>query len=185
MTQFTVGWATSQRYGDALRRIVMLELAMSSGMSERVLFNVGDISDKTEMSSSEVVAALQGLLDDCFLIACDFDERGDGYALLPHDAFGSDNSWRDFRPRPPSCGAALRRRAIAAFEQTCSYCRKRGDAKFGPDGSPWQIDRIVAGAVYEAANITLSCRPCNASKGKRPAPVGTLSLADIEPFTVE
>lgn len=42
-----------------------------------------------------------------------------------------------------------------------------------PDGSAWEIDRIVPGSKgggYEAHNVTLSCKPCNRVKGAKLAP---------------
>lgn len=66
--------------------------------------------------------------------------------------------------------AALKARALIAFALTCVYCHRVGIPERGPDGRPWELDRVVPGASggeYEAGNVVLACRTCNRDKGAR------------------
>lgn len=86
------------------------------------------------------------------------------------------------RPDYSNCPVAIRSEVIRRFERTCVYCGNSGDEKNGPDGKPWEIDRIVpgsSGGSYEASNITLSCKECNMKKGAKMAPQNTFSLGDL------
>ena len=86
------------------------------------------------------------------------------------------------QPDYSNCPQALREAVIEKFEQTCSYCKEEGSEFLGPDGKPWEIDRIVPGSRgggYEAVNITLSCKQCNMKKGAKMAPYGIRSLGAI------
>ncbi len=71
---------------------------------------------------------------------------------------------------------ALRERAIIAF-LCCSYCGgEHRDDGMGPDGRPWQLDRIypgVLGGEYRPDNVTLSCATCNIQKKDEPGGSGT------------
>lgn len=87
-------------------------------------------------------------------------------------------------PQPDfsNCTKELRLEVIARFNATCVYCGHNGDSENGPDGKPWHIDRILPGSKggkYVASNVTLSCGPCNSSKGAKMAPSHVLSLGAI------
>lgn len=78
-------------------------------------------------------------------------------------------------------------RVKRAFGYTCQYCGAVGnDVGVGPyrDGFPtggrWSIDRIDPGGIYEPANVTLACVPCNAGKQNRRLVGSVRSLADVE-----
>ena len=86
------------------------------------------------------------------------------------------------QPDYSNCPSDLREAVIERFEQTCSYCGKEGNEYLGPDGKPWEIDRIISGSRgggYEAFNVTLSCKQCNMKKGAKMAPQETRSLGAI------
>lgn len=182
MTMQTVTWVTERRYGNALMRFVMLALAMESGAESAMKTKLSRIARSTEIDEAHVPAILDRLVDDGHLLSWQPKSRYADLIIItfPTDAFPEFRRPDQPIPRPPSCPPSLRRRVIAAFDHRCTYCGHFGDLKSGCDGSPWQIDRIVAGGPYEEGNVTLACRPCNASKGTRPAPEGTLSLADVE-----
>lgn len=77
------------------------------------------------------------------------------------------------RPNYQSCPAKLRLEVIEAFQETCSYCGRKGSDK-DPDGRSWHVDRIIPGSRgggYSPENIALSCARCNISKGASVAPV--------------
>ena len=88
------------------------------------------------------------------------------------------------RPNYQSCPPKLRIEVIEAYQETCSYCGRKGNAK-DPDGRSWHIDRIIPGSRgggYSPENITLSCATCNISKGAgmAPVPVPDLGAKRIE-----
>lgn len=79
--------------------------------------------------------------------------------------------------------SVLRRRAIVAFDRTCAYCSRQGDDLTGPDGKPWELDRIkpgAAGGEYVPENVALACGPCNRRKTDAVGGWPTPSLADLE-----
>lgn len=86
---------------------------------------------------------------------------------------------------PPSeCPKTMKVLVIEAFERLCEYCKRQGGDQTGPDGNPWEVDRIVPnskGGQYEPANVTLCCRACNQKKRAKDAPPGTRSLASMRP----
>ncbi len=82
------------------------------------------------------------------------------------------------RPNYQSCPPKLRLEVIDAYQQTCSYCGRKGDAH-DPDGRSWHIDRIIPGSrggSYSPENIALSCATCNIRKGANLAPVPVSDL---------
>ena len=84
------------------------------------------------------------------------------------------------KPDYSNCPTALRQEVIQRFNKTCSYCGDIGDDKRGPDKKAWEIDRIVPGSKgggYVADNVTLSCGPCNRTKGANLAPLEMSKLA--------
>lgn len=76
------------------------------------------------------------------------------------------------------CPKWLRAAVIETFAMTCAYCGGVGQADEGPDGRPWQIDRIVPasrGGRYEPSNVTLACANCNSSKGTKETPTSLVN----------
>lgn len=65
---------------------------------------------------------------------------------------------------------SLKQRAITAFRFCCAYCERQGTSTHDPDGSAWELDRIIPGAhggEYRADNVALACRACNRDKRAR------------------
>lgn len=90
------------------------------------------------------------------------------------------------RPNYKGCPRLLRLETIEVFQQTCAYCEQHGDSKNGPDGNPWEIDRIVPGSKggsYTPENIALACKQCNMRKGAKLAPEEFLSMGAKKEIT--
>lgn len=177
MSLHTITWAQERRYGDPLLRFAMLSLAMDSGGEREMQCRLSRLAAETEIPAALLLGLLEELARDGHLLEFKIENPEYFTVLFPEDAFPPE------LPRvkqPPGCPKGLRRRSVLAFNCHCTYCGAGGDRVDGPDGSPWQIDRIVAGGPYQPDNITLACRPCNARKGNRPAPPRTRSLADVE-----
>lgn len=89
------------------------------------------------------------------------DRRPNLYQMLMDEPIAMSRSEMG---KSSGAGPALRREVIAAFYETCHWCRGEGDAKNGPDGAAWEVDRVVSGASggqYVRENVVLSCRTCN------------------------
>lgn len=79
-------------------------------------------------------------------------------------------------PRTPATrrGALVNRRlarCIAAFDATCAYCKRKGDALRDPDGRSWTRDHVIprsTGGAGQPNNIVLACWRCNAAKCDKP-----------------
>lgn len=59
---------------------------------------------------------------------------------------------------------------IAENGERCRYCRRKGDARNGPDGKAWHIDHVTpvaAGGTNARENLALACAGCNTAKGHR------------------
>lgn len=81
-----------------------------------------------------------------------------------------------FNPKPPmgglqaKCSDLLRDETIARFSSTCNWCHRSGDQLNGPDGNPWNIDRMIPGSrggMYTPDNVVLSCGHCNKGRGAK------------------
>lgn len=85
-------------------------------------------------------------------------------------------------PNYENCSKTLREQVISVFGGVCEYCQKEGDEQIGPDGHPWQIDRVIPGfkgGKYTAENVCLSCKACNSKKWIRDAATGTRTMGAI------
>lgn len=57
---------------------------------------------------------------------------------------------------------------LKLYDNKCVCCKLQGTDATGPDGNPWDIDRIIPGirgGKYTEDNIVLSCHTCNIKKG--------------------
>lgn len=172
MSWQATSWAARRRYDDPLARFVMLTLADTAGMGGGQEVSLAGLSDRTEIDEDDLVAILQRLAIRGHIAA--FSVEGDVLRVsTPFEA-------EDISATPrPKCPQDLRRRVIEEFHHQCSYCLGFGSYTDGPDGKPWHVDRIDAGRMYEAGNVTLACATCNVAKGNRPARTPVKSLYDL------
>lgn len=179
MTMHTIQWAANRRFGSPERNLLMLVLAMESGSEREMRSRISRLAEATEIPRLAILSILEDLVARGDLVSLDrAAESPDIFTIVfPAKAFAEPP---EETVKSGPCPQRLRRRVLAAFHLTCSYCKKAGDEKNGPDGRSWTVDRIVAGGPYEAENVTLACHSCNSGKCDRPAPSGTLSLAEVE-----
>jgi len=154
--------------------IAMADHAIDDG--SRCFPSVGYLSWKTNYSIRQMRRIFRNLEDAGIIIPVAHQNGGRGFATeyqlvlaaAPRkESYQGYPSQRDGTELSPN----LRIATIARFGQVCQYCNKPGDAGKGPDGNPWEIDRIVPGkqgGLYVSANVTLSCGPCNREKGATP-----------------
>lgn len=183
MTMSTIAWAMERRYGDPLLRHLMVSLAMDTGSQPFRAVPLSHLAAETEIEAPDLPRLLDRLVADGHIVSWGLDVDDRDLAFIGFD----DDGFPEYEPPPEPreskgsvCTRDLRNRVILAFRGICTYCGEPGDAVNGPDQTAWHVDRIVAGGLYDAANVTLACRPCNCSKRDRPAPDGTPSLADVE-----
>lgn len=67
--------------------------------------------------------------------------------------------------RAIGCPPALRAAVIERDGRVCQLCHEPGDEVAGPDGHPWEADRIRSGGPYVSENVRLTCRTCNRRRG--------------------
>lgn len=71
---------------------------------------------------------------------------------------------------PRHVPTAWRYEIIRRCRETCHYCGRSGDARYGPDCWPWHIDHVrpvSKGGKTTLDNLTLACRHCNLSKNAK------------------
>jgi 5-methylcytosine-specific restriction endonuclease McrA len=125
--------------------------------------SVATMSRKTSVPERTLQRLLGSLRDKGVLRAT----RPANGVRTVHYQLDLDGLPRVVQPDYSQCPVSLRAEVIEGFAHTCVYCRQGGTEALGPDGTAWQVDRIVPGSKgggYEAYNVTLSCGPCNRKK---------------------
>lgn len=144
--------------------------------------SVATLSRKTSMPERTVQRMIASLISKKCL-STHYEQAHDrSRKLVRHFRFHLSGIPQAPIPDYRNCPKPLREETIAAFGMTCAYCGEAGDHINGPDGKAWHIDRIIAGSrggKYIPENVTLSCGPCNQSKGANVAPQETASLGAI------
>ena len=146
--------------------IAMADHASDDG--SRCFPSVGYLSWKTNYSVRQVQRILINLEDRGIIIPVAYQNGGRGFATEYQLILAAAPRKESYQVAATKLSGKLRTATIARFSQVCQYCNKPGDAGKGPDGKPWEIDRIVPGklgGLYVSANVTLSCGPCNREKG--------------------
>jgi len=146
--------------------IAMADHARDDG--SRCFPSVGYLSWKTNYSVRQVQRILVNLEDRGIIIPVAYQNGGRGFATEYQLILAAAPRKESYQVAATKLSGKLRTATIARFDQVCQYCNKPGDAGKGPDGKPWEIDRIVPGkqgGLYVSENVTLSCGPCNREKG--------------------
>ena len=150
---------------DHAKLIVMLAMADYSDDDGLQCYpSMDHLAWKTGYSTTQVRRIVQGLTDDGLLYPL-----GDGVG-----GRGNSNQYwvrvDKGKPKPPLertyVTPALRDAKILENDTTCQYCGHKGDLMNGPDGQPWEIDRMPGkrGNKYTHDNTVLSCGTCNRKK---------------------
>jgi hypothetical protein len=158
--------------------LAMADHARDDG--SRCFPSVGYLSWKTNYSLRQVQRILANLEDTGIIIPVAYQNGGGGFATEYQLVLAAAPRKESYQVAGTKLSGKLRTATIARFNHVCQYCNKSGDAGKGPEGKPWEIDRIVPakqGGLYVSANVTLSCGPCNREKG------ATLSSEVSEPPT--
>jgi len=158
--------------------LAMADHARDDG--SRCFPSVGYLSWKTNYSLRQVQRILANLENTGIIIPVAYQNGGRGFATEYQLVLAAAPRKESYQVAATKLSGKLRTATIARFNHVCQYCNKSGDAGKGPDGKPWEIDRIVPGklgGLYVSANVTLSCGPCNREKG------ATLSSEVSEPPT--
>jgi hypothetical protein len=158
--------------------LAMADHARDDG--SRCFPSVGYLSWKTNYSLRQVQRILVSLENTGIIIPVAYQNGGRGFATEYQLVLAAAPRKESYQVTGTQLSVKLKAATIARFGQVCQYCNKPGDAGKGPDGKPWEIDRIVPGkqgGLYVSANVTLSCGPCNRKKG------ATLSAEVSEPPT--
>ena len=158
--------------------LAMADHARDDG--SRCFPSVGYLSWKTNYSLRQVQRILVSLENTGIIIPVAYQNGGRGFATEYQLVLAAAPRKESYQVAGTQLSVKLKVATIARFGQVCQYCNKPGDAGKGPDGKPWEIDRIVPGkqgGLYLSANVTLSCGPCNRKKG------ATLSAEVSEPPT--
>lgn len=94
-------------------------------------------------------------------------------AELNVDLAKAEARWRqvqEFLGTRRAIDAETRLIVMRRCKYRCTYCKRRGGKKRGPDGRPWHIDHVVA-VVADGGdndeNLTLACATCNERKQDR------------------
>ena len=171
-------WELKLDHATSYVLIAMADHAKDDG--SRCFPSVGYLSWKTNYSIRQVRRILANLEDTGIIIPVAHQNGGRGFATEYQLVLAAVPRKDSYQVAGTELSPNLRIATIARFGQVCQYCNKPGDAGKGPDGKPWEIDRIVPGklgGLYVSANVTLSCGPCNREKG------ATLSSEVSEPPT--
>lgn len=164
------------------QKFVLLCIANNADDYETAFPSITSLSRDTCIPERTIQRLVAWLVDNKY-IECYWDYAKNDHLRRRQIRFFRlilDGKTRTIRPDYSNCPTPLRREVIKRFNQVCSYCRERGTDKSGPDGKAWEIDRIIPGSRgggYVANNVTLSCGPCNRSKGAKVAPPDSPEMA--------
>jgi hypothetical protein len=158
-------------------KFILLVLAdCANDITGQCFPSIATISRKTSIPERTIQRTIQSLIQkQAITVTHDYRQKRSYYVL---SILALDEA-----PIPDcnNCPAWLRKEVIETFQNTCQYCDEAGSDQNGPDGKPWEIDRIVPGArggKYVPGNVTLACKNCNLRKRAKAAKEGTWSLAE-------
>lgn len=164
------------------QKFLLVCLADNADMYGVCYPSMATLARKTSMPERTLQRQMQWLIKHNIVeVFWDFTDKI-RHRKIQHYRLKLASATKSKQPDFSNCSKELRSEVINRFQSTCAYCSQRGDSLNGPDGAPWQIDRIIPGSKggsYVADNVTLACRACNASKGAKSAPIEVLSLGAI------
>lgn len=162
---------------DHSRQSVLIAMAdHADHEGEHVFPSIALISWKTGYSERQIQRILRSLEASGLIEVVGNQEGGRGKTTEYRLRLERGRKKAPFRSEKNEATPSLRDKVMKRDGQVCQHCKSSGDAKLGPDGRPWQLDRIIPGKLngkYTLENVCLSCETCNKRKGAKIAPFTT------------
>lgn len=161
-------WAWNQQVPPTAKLVLLVLADHAHDNGEAAYPSVATMSRKTGISTRQVQRVLSELVNQKVIRV----QREGGRGSLRYAAtWYALNIEKDFAiPRgqfvASGCTPELRATVIVRDGFTCQLCDREGDEVMGPDGVPWEIDRIESGGHYTPENVRLTCRTCNRKRGQ-------------------
>src|SRR5919108_4203378 len=165
MSIHVTGWVWNLRLPPMEKLLLLMLSDFADDFGDSIFPAFDTLEQKTGMSRMTVKRTLQKLLTLGLVVrtARHTPVSPNFYRIVGVPALDADGD----RQKEPQCPQPLRRAVLYAFNGRCEYCGRYGFVEIGPDGRPWQIERLVSSGTFVPENVTLACRTCTT---KRPKP---------------